>query len=37
VQPVDERSVVTLDLLDAHRVGLVHEPACELDEQVLHD
>src|SRR5438094_712305 len=36
VQPKDEAAVVSLDLLDAHRVRLVHEPARELREQLGH-
>src|SRR3954469_5131868 len=37
VQAQDERAVVAVGLLDAHRVRLVHEPAGELLEQLLHD
>ena len=36
VQAEDERAVVALDLLDAHRVGLVDEPPRELREQLGH-
>ena len=36
VEPEDERAVVLLDLLDAHGVGLVDEPARELGDQLRH-
>jgi hypothetical protein len=36
VQPEEQRAVLLLDLLDAHGVGLVDEPARELGDQVAH-
>src|SRR5665647_3432847 len=36
VEPEEERPVVVLDLLDPHRVRLVHEPTRERLEQLRH-